>query len=123
MAYITQEQKKEIAANLKEALKGFKGKIKYSLSIRDSRQIIFTLQESPFFCSANGEQDVTIEEGWFKRNRSHSATEIEFLTAVFNCLNEGNFDNSVSQRDYFSVGWYTDLNLGKVGKPYICNAA
>ena len=35
---------------------------------------------------------------------------------------EGNFDNSDPQSDYFSVGWYTDINVGKWNKPYVMEA-
>lgn len=35
---------------------------------------------------------------------------------------EGNFDNSDIQTDYFHVGWYIDINLGRWNKPYILTA-
>jgi hypothetical protein len=37
-------------------------------------------------------------------------------------LNTGNHDNSDSQTDYFDVGWYVDVKVGKWNKPYIVEA-
>jgi len=36
-------------------------------------------------------------------------------------MNIGNFDKSDAQTDYFHVGWYMSVNLGKWDKPYILN--
>jgi len=36
-------------------------------------------------------------------------------------MNIGNFDKSDVQTDYFHVGWYMSVNLGKWDKPYILN--
>jgi hypothetical protein len=37
-------------------------------------------------------------------------------------MNDGNYDNSDIQSDYFSVGWYIDVNVGKWDKPYTVEA-
>jgi len=34
-------------------------------------------------------------------------------------MNTGNWDKSDIQTDYFNVGWYVDVNIGKWNKPYI----
>ena len=33
-------------------------------------------------------------------------------------MNDGNHDRSDPQSDYFDVGWYVDVNIGKWNKPY-----
>jgi hypothetical protein len=33
-------------------------------------------------------------------------------------MNDGNFDKSDIQSDYFHVGWYVSVNIGKWNKPY-----
>ena len=41
-----------------------------------------------------------------------------FLSEVIPAMNNGNHDNSDIQTDYFDVGWYIDVNIGKWNKPY-----
>jgi hypothetical protein len=33
-------------------------------------------------------------------------------------MNNGNWNNSRIEVDYFDVGWYIDVNIGKWNKPY-----
>ena len=42
----------------------------------------------------------------------------EFLDKAFAIMFEGNHDNSDIMTDYFDVGWYIDVNIGKWDKPY-----
>jgi hypothetical protein len=37
-------------------------------------------------------------------------------------LNCDNYDNSDSMTDYFDVGHYVDLNIGKWDKPFVCTS-
>jgi hypothetical protein len=46
----------------------------------------------------------------------------KFLDEALRVLNTGNHDNSDSQTDYFDVGWYVDVKVGKWNKPYIVEA-
>ena len=42
----------------------------------------------------------------------------KFLIEVMSIMNDGNLDKSDSQTDYFNVGWYVDVNIGRWNKPY-----
>lgn len=42
----------------------------------------------------------------------------KFLTELKDALNTGNHDNSDISTDYFDVGWYLEINIGKWKKPY-----
>jgi len=42
----------------------------------------------------------------------------DFLREVLAAMNDGNWDQSDIQSDYFNVGWYVDVNIGKWNKPY-----
>ena len=44
---------------------------------------------------------------------------LAFLSEVIPAMNVGNFDNSDPMTDYFHVGWYVDVNLGRWDKPYV----
>ena len=43
----------------------------------------------------------------------------DFLAEVLAAMNEGNHDRSDIQSDYFDVGWYVDVNIGKWNQPYV----
>ena len=45
-----------------------------------------------------------------------------FLSEVIPAMNDGNWDKSDIQTDYFNVGWYVDVNIGKWNKPYALEA-
>jgi hypothetical protein len=46
----------------------------------------------------------------------------EFLDKAFEIMFEGNHDNSDIMTDYFDVGWYCDINIGKWDRPYTVTA-
>ena len=43
----------------------------------------------------------------------------QFLTEVYEAMNIGNFDHSDIQTDYFCVGWYTSIHIGRWNRPYV----
>jgi hypothetical protein len=62
------------------------------------------------------ERDISVNPYWFHEHFDGEAKK--FLTEVLACMNEGNHDRSDIQTDYFDVGWYVDVNIGKWNKPY-----
>ena len=90
MAYIGQEKKKELAPRVKHILK------KHGMKGTDS-----------------------INEYWYKAHFADNPKALAFLSEVIPALNVGNFDNSDPMTDYFHVGWYVDVNLGRWDKPYV----
>jgi hypothetical protein len=47
-----------------------------------------------------------------------SGRALEFLKEVHIAMMVGNHDNSDIQSDYFDVGWYVDINIGRWDRPY-----
>ena len=45
-----------------------------------------------------------------------------FLSEVIPAMNAGNWDKSDAQVDYFNVGWYISVNIGKWNKKYVLEA-
>ncbi len=43
---------------------------------------------------------------------------LDFLKEVIPAMNDGNHDRSDIQTDYFDVGWYIDVNIGRWDRPY-----
>ena len=127
MAYITQDQKKEIATLLKNVVpRGWK----YSLAINNHSALVMTIRSAPvdllsewFRCSYKSNyvispvkpKDARINEYNLERQFNESLETIKAIEAV---LNTGNYDNSDIQADYFNVGFYVTLQLGTWDKPF-----
>ena len=134
MAYMSQERKSEIAPKVKSILNKFG--IKGSLSVRHHSTLSLTLKSGKidFIANSNrvcGNDFYQVAQG-FKPNTSnydsinpywfhehYDGDAKAFLTEVMEAMNGGNWDKSDIQSDYFNVGWYVDVNIGKWDKPYI----
>lgn len=134
MAYMSQDRKKQIAANLKPILKGTG--LKYSLGVRHHSTLVLNIWSGPvdfignyretmrnradFGCRRNVDgqevKSLDVNPYWYKEHFSGSV--LALLEQVFPILNEGNYDKSDIQSDYFCCGWYVDVNIGKWNKPY-----
>jgi len=127
MAYMNQEKKKTID----EAVKAICAKygVKYTLAVRHHSTIVMTIKSAPLDfladaveCRWNAEalqehrQPTTVNPYCWREHFKGNA--LEFLRAIFSALNDGNWDKSDIQSDYFNVGWYVDLRLGTSEKPY-----
>jgi len=134
MAYMSQERKSEIAPKVKSILNKYG--IKGSLSVRNHSTLSLTLKSgkidfiansnrvcgNDFYQVAKGFKPNTsnydsINPYWFHEHYDGDAKA--FLTEVMEAMNNGNHDRSDIQSDYFDVGWYVDVNIGKWNKPYI----
>ncbi len=133
MAYMSQEKKKSIETKLKPVLKkyGVKGR----LGVEHHSALVLTITEGAldFIAQANehnrkiaerrGDKPHIVKD-YYQENPHYCAqraegTKIgEFWSEVVPILNDGNHDNSDSQTDYFDVGWYVNINIGRWNKPY-----
>jgi hypothetical protein len=137
MAYMSQERKSEIAPKVKSILKKFG--IKGSLSVRHHSTLSLTLKSGKidfignsnrvcgnnFYQVAQGFKPNTngydsINPYWFHEHYDGDAKA--FLTEVMEAMNDGNWDKSDIQSDYFNVGWYVDVNIGKWNANYVVEA-
>ncbi len=131
MAYMNQERKAKLAPAVKAILKryGVKGTIStdsQSISVNiKSGSLDFigdynkTVEARPggFRLGSPAEKYLQINPYWYQDHFSNKVTK-KFLDEVFRALNTGNHDNSDIQTDYFDVGWYVHVNVGKWNKPY-----
>ncbi len=137
MAYMSQENKAVIAANIKPILAKYG--VKGSLSVCNHSTIVLTLKSgkidfienlnrvcnSSHYQTSNGFRPATrghvdVNPYWYQDHFDGKAKK--FLSEALRVLNTGNHDNSDSQTDYFDVGWYVDVKVGKWNKPYIVEA-
>ena len=137
MAYMSQEKKAVIAAKIKPILAKYG--VKGSLSVCNHSTIVLTLKSgkidfienlnrvcnSSHYQTSNGFRPATrghvdVNPYWYQDHFDGKAKK--FLSEALRVLNTGNHDNSDSQTDYFDVGWYVDVKVGKWNKPYIVEA-
>jgi hypothetical protein len=132
MAYYTQSRKQEVAPKVKALLKqyGMKG----SLSVDNYSTVVLTITSGDLDFIKNFNETVDIRRGdsaaitYISVNPYHYTRHftgdcLKFLGQVMEVLNEGNHNNSDIQSDYFDIGWYVDINIGKWNKPYQFNVA
>lgn len=133
MAYMSQEKKAKIAPVVKAicAKYGIKG----SLKVRNHSTLCLTIKQGPidFIGNSNrvcGNNHYQVSRGfrpntqgysdvnpyWFRDHYDGKA--LDFLSEVLTAMNAGNHDRSDIQTDYFDVGWYVDVNIGRWDQPY-----
>ena len=134
MAYMSQENKAKISPAIKAILKKYN--VKGSLSVRNHMSLVLTIKSgaidfignsnrvcgNDFYQVARGFTPNTsgyssVNPFWFKEHYDGEA--LDFMTEVLAAMNDGNWDKSDIQSDYFNVGWYVDVNIGNWNKPYI----
>jgi len=142
MAYFTQEQKKQMTPKIKAVLSlyGLKG----SLSVNRHSTVVLTIQQGPIDFIGNTlrvaentlahqpgnemlkrsvEQDRETPPTYLKLNEyhyqsHHTGDALRCLKDLFAILFEGNHDRSDIMTDYFDVGWYVNLHIGRWDRPY-----
>jgi hypothetical protein len=135
MAYMNQERKAKIAANLKPVLKKYG--VKGSLRVRNHMAIVLTLKSGKIDFIGNCNEVCgrsqfqrnggfrPIKEGycdvnqfWYQEHFDGVAKE--FLTEAFAALKSADwYDESDAMTDYFNTAYYMDLNIGTWQKPYV----
>jgi hypothetical protein len=124
MAYVDQDKKAKIAAALKPVMpKGWK----YTLAVQNHSTIVLNISAAPVDLIAalvpseyRKPAEMTYAQIYHKRV-DECFVDAE-ITATFekivDALNLDNFDKSDSMTDYFHVGHYVDINIGKWNKPF-----
>jgi hypothetical protein len=130
MAYMNQDKKAAIAPNVKAILKKYN--VKGSLAVRNHSTLVLTVKSGSidFINNFNkvasarypdrfnpAKDSLDVNPYWYKEHFDGKA--LAFLSELFPVMNKGNHDNSDIQSDYFDVGWYVDVNIGKWNKPYV----
>ena len=113
MAYVNQEKKAKIAANLKPILKkyGMKG----SLSIHHHSSIVLTLRSGVIDFGNDREQ---VNTYWI--NDHYTGVARDFLNEAVAALKSADwYDESNAQVDYFNTAYYVNINVGKWNQPYV----
>ena len=134
MAYMSQERKAKIAPVVKAILKKYG--VKGSLSVRNHMTLCLTIKsgaidfignynsfniDNPRYASYGGftpaKDYIDVNPYWYHEHFNGVAKNC--LKEIIQAMNAGNHDNSDAMVDYFDVGWYIDVNIGRWNKPYV----
>jgi hypothetical protein len=131
MAYMSQENKKRIVALAKPILKKYGIKATFSVNHHTSLEcniksgkIDFIKQFNTFMNKSNRPESMKdYAKGYIQANHYHLNNYFEgealaCLQEIKEVMMSGNHDNSDAMVDYFDVGWYIHINIGKWNKPY-----
>jgi len=131
MAYMNQERKALIQPKVNAILRKYG--IKGTMAVRDHMTLVLNISEGKIDFISNYNETVGERPGGFQLgspatdhidvnpyhyDRHFSGEAKAFLDRIIGAMNYGNHDRSDSQSDYFDVGWYIDVNIGRWNKPY-----
>ena len=135
MAYMNQERKAKLAPRIKAVCRKYG--VKATVAVRHHSTLVVNIREGKIDFAQNhidavkdqpryvqygvptvdSLKSMDINPYWFREHFTGKARA--FLVELFAVMNDGNHDNSNAQIDYFDVGWYNDVNVGKWNKPYV----
>ena len=116
MAWMNQEKKKAIAAELKKVVPA---DWKWTLGVRHHSTIVMTVSHTAklvpdFFNDKPGDFSLN---PYYPERGIHKEYH-DTVKSILKALNLNNHDNSDAQTDYFDVGHYVELRFGLWNKPY-----
>lgn len=125
MAYMNQDKKKIIKANLDKVLKPLG--VKYSLRVDHHMSITCTIKSAPWDLLADrhgdnefdtmGKRYAQVNPYWFQDH--YTGRTSETLAKAFEALQSaGYYDNSDAMIDYFDTAYYYHVNIGNWDKPF-----
>jgi hypothetical protein len=117
MAYVSQQDKKELAPAIKKVLSkyGMKG----SISIRNHSTLQVTLQSGAIDFKDYSHGDGYIQVNTYHIDAHYSGKAKAFLNELLDAMKGPKyFNNDDAMTDYFHRSHYTDINVGKWNKPY-----
>ena len=129
MAYMSQERKKELAPAIKSVLKKYN--MKGSISVRHYSTLVVTIKSGALDIIGNlienndtlyhGKPDyIDVNPYWVDKH--YTGKVKDFLNELVAAMMNGNHDNSDIMTDFFDVGWYIDIHVGRYDKPYVLAA-
>lgn len=131
MAYFSQERKAQMAPLVKAICKKYG--VKASLAVRNHSVVELNIKSAsidfidnyneaimnhPYYARDFIPRKDNLSVNPYHFRDQFSGDALAFMTEVIDVLNGGNHDNSDIQTDYFDVGWYVDVNIGRWNKPF-----
>ena len=114
MAYISQQDKRELAPAIKSVLKkyGMKG----SIAVKNHMSLTVNLQSGPIDFDMDGYTSVNV----YHIDNHYTGIARDFLNELVVAMKGTKwFDKSDIMTDYFHTAYYININVGKWNKPYV----
>ncbi len=127
MAYLDPAKKKDLDRQVKAVAKEYGVKLTtrtvsymtYNITLRQSKYAFKNTVEN---YDGQQVQRRNINHVWLKDNKQLTEEEKEFITKLKNIVfskENGYYDHTDAQMDYFHTAWYLDIELGTYDKPYV----
>ena len=115
MAYVSKQDKAELAPGIKAVLKKYS--MKGSISVRNHSTLVVKIMSGAIeFDTCEGYHDVNVY--WIDTH--FAGIERDFLNELLNAMKGTKyFNNDDAMTDYFSRSHYTDITVGTWKKPYV----
>ena len=123
MAYISQQDKKDLAPAIKAVLKNYG--MKGTISINHYSSLVVTIQSGVLdFTDHFTHGDGYIQVNTYHIESWYSGTIKKFLSELLKAMKGTKWYNkSDAMVDYFDIAYYMDINIGKWNKPYVLKEA
>jgi len=125
MAFVSKEDKANLAPGIKAVLAKYK--VKGSISVRHNSTLVVKVTKgeidfSEYMMKGEWPKDyIQVNEYWLREN--YTGIAFEFLQEMIAAMKGPDFfDHSDSMTDYFHLSHYVDLNIGTWIKPYVFTA-
>lgn len=122
MAFMNQEKKAKIAAELKKVIPA---DWKWSLGVVHHSTIRLVVSAAPVDLIREHlpspylkPTDTYLQLNEYHLEHAYAGELLETFKKIKEALNLGNWDKSDVQTDYFDVGHYVDLHIGRWDKPF-----
>lgn len=122
MAYMNQERKKTLSPGIKAVFKRYA--VKGSIAVRHHSTLVVNIREGYVdFAACVADPRMDDGRGYWQVNhywiRDHwTGPAADFLSDLKDAMMVGNHDRSDITTDYFDVGWYITINVGRWDRPY-----
>lgn len=129
MAYVSSERKAVLMAEVAKVLPKKDG-WKWTMAVRNGATAVLTITQGPVdlvesYFNQKGYSAADRVNRWLTNLNPYYLTDAfegeaaKLMGRVKDAMNTGNYDNSDIQTDYFDVGWYVDIKVGKYGDPFL----
>lgn len=121
MAYMSQENKATLAAEIKKVIPQ---DWKYTLSVSHHSTLVLTITGAPVdliaenLRPASNRQDEYLQLNTYHLHNEYESDLRDTFARIHTAMNVGNWDRSQPQSDYFDVGWYTRIQIGAWKRPF-----
>ncbi len=113
MAFMNQDKKKAILAELKKVVPA---DWKWSLGVRHHSTIVMLVKHTPKRVPDFDTKNFSLNP--YYPERGIEAEYHDTVKSILKALNLNNHDNSDAQRDHFDVGHYVELRFGRFNSDY-----